>query len=197
MKITSPKITSPFEQRGDNKIHPQKFALWMGLGSIVMLFVALTSAYIVRKAQGNWLEFRLPVIFYYSTAMIFASSIALQAAYKSFLTQKEYWYKWLLVTALGLGIGFLVLQYMGWKALNAQEIYMDTNPSASFVFALTMLHAAHILGGIAVLLAAVISAFARPYKVTPLRKFRFSLVLTYWHFVDILWIYLLLFFITQ
>ena len=191
------KISAPFAQRGDNKIHPQKFALWLGLGGIVMLFVALTSAYIVRKAQGNWLEFRLPDIFYYSTVAIFASSVALQAAYQFFLKQKEYLYRGFLVVALGLGIGFLVLQYMGWSALNAQEIYMDTNPSASFVFALTMLHAAHILGGIAVLLAAVIAAFAQPYKLTPLRKLRFSLVLTYWHFVDILWLYLLVFFITQ
>jgi cytochrome c oxidase subunit III len=190
------KITT-FEQRGNNKIHPQKFALWTGIASIVMLFIALTSAYIVRKAQGNWYEFRMPDLFYYSTAMIVASSVALHLAYKSFLNNKEGLYKGLLVLGFFTGLGFLVLQYLSWKQLNAQEIYMDTNPSASFVFALTLLHALHIIVGIVVLMAAVIMAFIQPYKVTPLRTLRFELVLTYWHFVDILWIYLLVFFITQ
>lgn len=192
----STKITA-FEQRGNNKIHPQKFALWTGIASIVMLFIALTSAYIVRKAQGNWYEFRMPDLFYYSTLMIVVSSVLLHFAYKSFLNGKEFLYKNLLVASFLGGIGFLVLQYLSWKQLNAQEIYMDTNPSSSFVFALTLLHALHIIVGIVVLMAAVIMAFIQPYKVTPLRTLRFELVMTYWHFVDILWIYLLVFFLTQ
>lgn len=190
------KITA-FEQRGNNKIHPQKFALWIGLASIVMLFIALTSAYIVRKAQGNWYEFRMPDLFYYSTAMIVASSVFLHFAYQFFLKGKESLYKGLLVASFFGGIGFVLLQYLSWKQLNAQEIYMDTNPSASFVFALTLLHALHIIVGIIALMAAVIMAFVQPYKVTPLRTLRFELVLTYWHFVDVLWIYLLIFFLTQ
>jgi cytochrome c oxidase subunit III len=190
------KITT-FEQSGNNKIHPQKFALWTGIASIVMLFIALTSAYIVRKAQGNWYEFRMPDLFYYSTAMIVASSAALHLSYKSFLNNKEGLYKGLLVLGFFTGLGFLVLQYLSWKQLNAQEIYMDTNPSASFVFALTLLHALHIIVGIVALMAAMIMAFIQPYKITALRTLRFEMVLTYWHFVDILWIYLLIFFITQ
>jgi cytochrome c oxidase subunit III len=190
------KITA-FEQRGNNKIHPQKFALWIGIASIVMLFIALTSAYIVRKAQGNWYEFRMPDMFYYSTAMIIASSVALHFAYKFYLSNKESLYKGLLSVSFLAGIGFLVLQYLSWKQLNAQDIYMDTNPSASFVFALTLLHAAHIIVGVVALMAAMIIALIQPYKITPIRTLRLELVMTYWHFVDILWVYLLIFFLTQ
>jgi cytochrome c oxidase subunit 3 len=139
----------------------------------------------------------MPDLFYYSTAMIVASSAALHLSYKSFLNNKEGLYKGLLVLGFFTGLGFLVLQYLSWKQLNAQEIYMDTNPSASFVFALTLLHALHIIVGVVALMAAMIMAFIQPYKITALRTLRFEMVLTYWHFVDILWIYLLIFFITQ
>lgn len=180
-----------------SKIHPKKFALWVACASMLMLFAAWTSAYIVRQASGNWLEFRLPDIFLFNTLVILASSVSLHASYSAFKRGKEQLYKALLVLTTVLGLTFLVLQYQGWLALEAIGIELTTNPSGSFVYVISGAHAAHILGGIAALIIAMIHAFGLPYKVTAARKLRFELTLTYWHFVDFLWVYLLLFFISQ
>ena len=189
-------ITVPNQYRR-NKIHPKKFALWVACASILMLFAAWTSAYIVRKASGNWLEFRLPDIFLVNTAVILLSSVTLQGSYTAFKKGKEQLYRGLLVATAVLGLAFLVLQYQGWLTLASIGVELTTNPSGSFVYVISGAHAAHILGGVAVLIIAMIHAFALPYKVTPARKLRFELTLTYWHFVDFLWVYLLLFFLLQ
>lgn len=184
-------------QYGRNKIHPQKFALWVACASIMMMFAAFTSAYIVRHAAGNWLEFRLPNIFFVSTIVILLSSFTLHAAYKAFQNAKVRLYRSLLVATFLLGVTFLVLQYQGWLAMQAIGVELTTNPSGSFVYVISGVHAAHILGGLGVLLVAVLQAYMYKYKLTPARKLRFELTLTYWHFVDFLWIYLLLFFLFQ
>ncbi len=176
-----------------NKIHPLKLALWVALASIVMMFTALTSAYIVRQAAGNWLEFNIPTIFYWNTAVILLSSFTLQGAYGAFKRESEAMYKILLVVSFVLGIVFLILQYVGWQELAAAGIPLKINPSGDFVYVISALHALHVVGGIAVLLVGMLVAFARPFKVTPVRKLRLELSLTYWHFVDLLWIYLIVF----
>ena len=179
-----------------SKIHPKKFALWVGCASLMMMFAAFTSAYIVRQAAGNWLEFRLPDVFFMSTVVILLSSISLHSSYTAFKRGNERWYKRLLVVTLILGLAFLVLQYQGWLALQAIGVELTTNPSGSFIYVISGVHAAHILGGIGTLVIALIHAFGLPFKATPGRKLRFELTLTYWHFVDFLWVYLLLFFLT-
>jgi cytochrome c oxidase subunit 3 len=180
-----------------NKIHPQKFALWAACASILMMFAAMTSAYIVRKAAGNWLEFRLPEMFFYSTGLILLSSLTLHASYQAFVRGNEHRYKALMLATFGLGLGFVATQYLGWLALNDIGVMLDGNPSGSFIFVISGLHAAHVLGGIAALVVALLHAFMLPYKATERRKHRFQLVLTYWHFVDFLWLYLFGFFILQ
>ena len=180
-----------------NKIHPWKFALWAACASILMMFASLTSAYVVRHAAGNWLEFAMPKIFFVSAGVMIASSIALHFSYSFFKKGNESMYKLLLVVGTILGFGFLITQYMGWMELNAMGVFLDGNPSGSFVYAISGLHAAHVLGGIATLIMALVHAFGLKFKVTEKRKIRFELTLTYWHFVDILWIYLLCFMIFQ
>lgn len=180
-----------------SKIHPKKFALWVGCASMLMLFAAFTSAYIVRQAAGNWLEFRLPDIFYINTVVILLSSAALHGSYLAFKRGKTQVYRVLLVITLILGLAFLVLQYQGWQALTEIGIGLTTNPSGSFVYVISGVHAAHILGGIAALVVAIIHAMALPHKVTKARKLRFEMTSIYWHFVDFLWIYLLVFFTIQ
>jgi len=101
-----------------NKIHPKKFALLVACASIMMMFAALTSAYMVRKAGGNWLEFPMPSIFLVSTVVIVLSSITLHIAYISFKRGNEALYKGFLLGTFGLGIAFLILQYQGWLALS-------------------------------------------------------------------------------
>ena len=182
-----------YKQNYSSRIHPQKFALWTAMASIMMMFGAFTSAYIVRQAAGNWLEFPLPSIFYVSTAIILLSSITLHLSYHGFKTEKEQRYKSLLVITFILGISFIISQYIGWQSLFASGVDMKGNPAGSFLYVITGVHALHILGGIGALIVALIHAFSLNYKVTEKRKIRFELVVHYWHFVDLLWVYLLIF----
>ncbi len=184
-------------KRFRNKIHPHKFALWVACGSITMMFAAFTSAYMVRQAAGNWLEFRLPGIFFFSAAAIVLSSIALHGGYLAFKTGRESWYKRGLLIALVLGLVFVVLQYKGWLAMEAMGIEFTGNPSGSFVYVISGIHAAHVLGGIGALTVALLQAYKQSYRPTAARQLRFELTLTYWHFVGALWIYLVLFFVLQ
>ena len=180
-----------------SKLHPHKLALYVAMASMVMLFVAWSSAYLVRKSAGNWLEFPLPSMFYVSTVVILVSSITLHLAYRSFLKEKEQLYKGLMLVTLLLGFGFLYTQYSGWQEMLALGITMDGNPSGSFVYVISGAHAAHLIGGIAALILALVHAFVLPFKPTARRKTRLELTLTYWHFVDLLWVYLILFFVLQ
>jgi cytochrome c oxidase subunit 3 len=176
-----------------NKIHPQKFALLVSCASIVMLFAALTSAYVVRQAAGNWLEFPLPSYFLYSTIILMVSSFTLHFSFKGFMSGDSLRYKSLLLLTFFLGLLFIFLQYKGWIALVALGVELGTNPSGSFLYVLSGLHAAHILGGLAALFVAILHAFILPYEVTAKRKLRFEMTQIYWHFVDILWLYLIVF----
>lgn len=193
--MTDSIMADPVGRR--NKIHPKKFALWVACASMSMLFAALTSAYMVRQASGNWLEFPLPNIFFVNTAVILLSSVTLHAAYIAFKRERENLFKGLLLTSLLLGLGFVVMQFQGWEALAAMGVPLKLNPSGDFVYAMSWVHLAHLLGGIAAILIALIVAFSRPFKKTPARQLRLELTLTYWHFVDGLWLYLIVFLVLQ
>jgi cytochrome c oxidase subunit III len=180
-----------------NKIHPLKLALWVGCGSITMMFAGWTSAYVVRKAAGNWLEFSLPSIFYYSTLVLFLSSFTLHFSYLNFKKGNEKSYKLLLFVTMMLAFVFVAMQYNGWKTMQNSGIPFTLNPSGDFIYLLSGVHVAHVLGGVATLVVAMLHAFFLKFKPTESRIARFELTLNYWHFVDFLWIYLIIFFITQ
>ncbi|MFT5997920.1 MAG: cytochrome c oxidase subunit 3 [Neolewinella sp.] len=176
-----------------NKIHPKKLALWVGLVSLIMMFTALTSAYVVRRAAGNWLEFDIPSIFYWNTLVIVTSSLTLHAAYAAFKREAASTYRLLLSITFLLGIAFVVMQVLGWIEMTNTGLDIKVNPSTSFIYAISGLHVVHVLGGITVLSVALVVAFMRKMKRTPARQLRLELTLTYWHFVDLLWIYLIVF----
>ena len=195
MNVTT--INDPIQRSSRSKIHPHKFALYVACASMLMLFAAFTSAVIVRQAAGNWQEFQLPDIFYTNTAIILLSSITLQASYYFFNKGQTSLYRGLMVLTFFLGFGFIFFQYQGWLALNEIGIFLDGNPSGSFVYVISGMHAAHVLGGIGALTVALLHAFILPHKATAKRKVRFELVLTFWHFLGFLWVYLLGFFTLQ
>lgn len=174
-------------------IHPHKFGLWLAMASITMMFGAFTSAYIVRQAAGNWLEFRLPDVFYLSTIVILLSSVSLHTSYTHFKKAKEKTYKIFLIVSLILGISFVGLQYMGWTSLFNVGVDLKGNPSGSFLYLITGVHAAHVLGGIAAISVALLHAYTLNFKVSEKRRVRLQLVNQYWHFVDLLWVYLFIF----
>jgi len=184
-------------QNRNTRINPQLFALWVGMASIVMMFGAFTSAYIVKKAAGNWLEFPIPSLFYVSTAVLLLSSVTIHGSYIAYKKQSESVYKGLLILSFILAMTFVVFQYVGWQQLFALGVDMKANVSGSFFYLITGAHAVHILGGIAAIIVAMVHAFTLKFRYTEKRKNRFQLVVHYWHFVDILWIYLLFFLLTN
>ncbi len=176
-----------------NSIHPQKFALLASMASIVMMFGAFTSAYIVKQASGNWLDFSMPVLFYISTAAILVSSFVLHKAYKLLNSGSKESFKTYLILGSILAVSFVVLQYYGWLELFKKGVDLKGNVSGSFFYLLTGIHALHVIGGIAALSIVLLKAFFTKFNITENRVHKFDMVVTYWHFVDALWVYLFLF----
>ncbi len=190
------------------RIHPHKFALWLAMGSIAMMFAGLTSAYIVRQSQGNWRMFKMPIVFWISTAVILISSGTVFLGVRAFKQRQMIRYRVLITTTLALGLLFGALQCIGfWQLyhvpqttlLNGQQlvetIRVSGNPSESFLFIITGLHLAHILGGIIALLIVFLMAYRRRVKVY--NATGLEIVAAYWHFVDVLWLYLFIFFLAN
>ena len=177
------------------RIHPHKFMLWVAMGSIVMMFAGLTSAYIVKRNQANWLDFGLPKAFWYSTVVILLSSLTIHLAQRSFKAREMKRYRTLITVTAALGILFALLQFWGFKELQqdgVQLIWQGSNPAASFLAIITGVHIVHVLGGVIALLVIFFRAFrtnVKSYNSTPI-----EIASIYWHFVDVLWIYLFIFF---
>ena len=178
----------------NTKIHPYKMLLWVGFGSIVMMFAGLTSAYIVKKSQANWLEFDLPNLFWFSTLVILVSSFTIQMAVKKAKAGEMAQYRGFLSVTAILGITFIILQLRGFQALELNNVALTgarSNSAGSFLLVIAGLHLLHLVGG--VIAIAVISLKALAAKSSTNQVLSVELVASYWHFVDILWIYLFVF----
>lgn len=172
-------------------VNPWRFIVWLFIISIIMLFASQTSAYLVRRAEGNWREFDIPVIFFYSTAVLIVSSVLMQMAYHAAKKDNFSKLKILISLSFGLGITFLVMQVMGWQQLQELGIFLKGNPAESFYYILTGLHGFHLITGLCVLLYSFIAV--HKMKVHSKNLTHMEVSVTYWHFLDILWVYLLVF----
>ncbi len=176
-------------------MNASKMALWIFMGTVVMIFVSLTSAYIVKKAEGDWLIFQFPELFKLTSVFIVLSSLSMHFAYIS--TKKNNLFNirlGLLITA-ALAVAFSVGQYMSWSELVDQGVYFVGNPAGSFIYVFTGLHVAHLAGGLIYLLVVLRRAFA--YKVHSKSMLGIELCATYWHFLGGLWLYLYIFLIVN
>jgi len=168
--------------------------LWLGIVSMIMLFAGLTSAYVVRHAAGNWLAFELPQLFYLSTALILMSSITMNWAIMSAKKGNLKNIKTALTLTLLLGIGFALSQFGAWSQLINTGIFFTgntSNASGQFLYILTLLHLLHLAGGIITVSVSLSQSLKEKYN--PQNLLGLQLCATYWHFLDILWIYLFLF----
>jgi len=172
-------------------MHPKKFALWLFIVSVVMVFAGMTSAYIVRQGEGNWLEFNLPNVFWYTSGIIILSSLSLQWAYSSAKKDNFNNIKIGLLITVILGIAFLVGQWFSWEALVAEDVYFVGNPSGSFMYVFTGLHAVHLISGVIFLIIVLISALRN--KIHSQKLAQLEMCVTYWHFLGGLWLYLFMF----
>jgi cytochrome c oxidase subunit III len=178
---------------GRKKIHPYKFTMWIAIGSIIMMFAGLTSAYVVRLNQGKWEGFNLPLVFWYSTAAIVCSSITMMLAVRHFKQRRMASYRNLLTATFVLGLLFVVLQVVGFSQLMQSGLPLGKTNSVDYLYVIVSLHALHVVGGVialAIMFAKAFSVRIRNYSSVPV-----EVMATYWHFVDILWVYLLLFLI--
>ncbi len=187
------------------KYFAQRFALWLGMVAMFMTFAGITSAYIVRQAQSDWLEIRnLPIAFFISTALIVLSSVTMILANNAYKKDHYNTFRLFLVSTFILGALFALFQVKGWQALNANNILLggrDANPAGSFIYLLSGLHLLHLVMGLFFMLIAIIRStyvFKNPAigavkEFAPQKGIRMDLLSTFWHFVDILWIYLLIF----
>ncbi len=172
-------------------MHPKKFALWLFLVTVLMIFAALTSAYIVRQAEGNWLEYELPEIFWLTSGIVLLSSISMQVAYFAAKKDNFIGLRIGMVLTVLLGFAFLVGQWYSWVALVDREVFFVGNPAGSFLYVFTGLHALHLISGVIFLIIVLISTFR--YKVHSQALNTLEMAATYWHFLGGLWLYLFLF----
>ena len=143
-----------------NKIHPHKFTLWVAIGSIVMMFAGLTSAYIVKSGQAGWHEVQTPSIFWASTVTLLLSSVCIQAALRSFKQRSMATFRTLLLVTLVLGIAFVAMQWIGFNWLWDRGVHFEGSSGAGqFLYIIFGLHALHVLGG----MIALIVLFPRQY----------------------------------
>ncbi len=175
-------------------MNPVKFILWLIIVSIIMFFAAMTSACMVKSADGNWLTFEMPAILTYSNIVVIASSVFLHLSYLNF--NKDEFIKGNLFITLTFvfGIVFLVFQYLGFAELIKNKIYFagpSSNPSGSFFYIIVVMHALHLIAGLAFLLIVFIKAIKSEIHSKSMNTI--EMCCTFWHFLSLLWIYLFFF----
>jgi len=191
-KLGSGQMRLVEEPKKSLAMHPKKFAMWLFLASVIMLFASLTSAYIVRRANGDWEVFDLPVMFYISSVIIVISSLTMHLGYQDAKRDNLIKVKlWTTVTAV-LGIAFMVAQVLGWNELTANGIHFSfDHPAGSFIYVLSGLHGVHLVSAVIFLLIVWYSASKMRISSTNLAQI--EMCATYWHFLGGLWLYLFVF----
>ncbi|MBZ4189055.1 cytochrome c oxidase subunit 3 [Niabella beijingensis] len=186
--------TSIVSEQQHRRLHPHKFALWVAIASILMMFAGLTSAFIVKSNQAGWRTFVLPNIFWVSTVLILASSLTMLMATKAFRSRAMQQYRGLLGITFLLGLAFVICQVFGFLQLWHNNVqFKGASGAGQFFYAIAGLHAVHVIGGVIALLIIFFKAITgktKSYDTVPV-----EVMGMYWHFVDLLWLYLMIFFI--
>ncbi len=173
----------------------KKTMMWFGMVSMTMTFAGLTSAYVVSKTRQDWLtDLVFPNAFIFSVLVIITSSLSLYLVKKAIENDKRGLATSMLLTTLGLGVLFVYMQFQGFADIMSQGYYF-TGPSANivptFLYIIVVLHIVHVIVGLIVLLVVIYNHFKQKYKTG--QTLGLELGAMYWHFVDVLWVYLFLF----
>jgi cytochrome c oxidase subunit 3 len=184
-------------------VHPQKFALWIAMASMSMFFAALTSALLVKKGDyRSWENFKLPTVFLFSTLTVITLSVCIHASLICYRKAKFSLFRWLMFASFLLGCLFLGLQLEGWHVLQRGGMTLTENLSGSFVYLITSAHGVHIIVGLLVMMVFLINAVRNRkdpiYElrdlINPKRQLHLEMLVSYWHYVDAVWVYLYVFF---
>jgi cytochrome c oxidase subunit III len=178
------------KKRPNRPISPSRYytGIAIGIVSVLMFFMALASAFLVRKGGSDWVPVHIPTLLWFNTAVLLASSGTLEVARKRLALSDAIGFKrfWLVTTILG--VTFLVGQVVAWRTLVKQGIYLATNPASSFFYIFTGAHGLHLVGGVCALFYVGQRNFARAQVTQAVAA---EVVSYYWHFMDALWIFLL------
>ena len=173
----------------------KKMMLWFGIVSLIMSFGGLTSAFIVSSSREDWLnDFELPNAFFISTIIITFSSLVFIAAKKVLLKEKYLLSQSLVLGVFVLGLAFIYNQFLGFNELIISG-YNFTGPTSnitmSYIYIIAVAHILHVIAGLISLAVVIVNHFKKQY--TPASKLGFDIASTFWHFIDLLWVYLFLF----
>ncbi|WP_337041545.1 cytochrome c oxidase subunit 3 [Emticicia sp. 17c] len=190
------EIKLPLSKLGEEpkpvlSVNKWKFMVWLFIITIIMLFASQTSAYLVRRAEGNWVEFNIPTIFWFSTLVLIISSGFMHVSLISARKNNQSMLKMAVAITFIFGLAFLAMQYLGWQDLQKQGVFLKGNPSGSFFYVFTGLHMAHLLIGLGILIGTFIMAFRM--KIDSKNTLLVEVCATAWHFLDLLWVYLFVF----
>ncbi len=186
-------MTGEIEARKIKSMHPQKFAMWLFLVSVTMVFISLSSAYIVKKSIGEWVYVDFPSLFQVTTVIIIMSSISMHFAYISAKKNNIKNIRIGLAVTMVLAVAFINGQWKAWNQLIDSGHYFVGNPAGSFIYVFTGLHVIHLLGAMIFLFIVLRKAFK--YQIHSKRMVRIEMCTTFWHFLGGLWLYLYLFLI--
>jgi len=184
-------------------IHPSYIILFLLLAGITALFLGFSGAYIYTRFQNDIPPIKLPWLFYVNTLLLIGSSLTLKWAKTSYKHDKTENYKRALKITLGLSIFFLIAQFFAWGQLQASDIFINHSNMASYMYIISGVHFAHVVLGIPFLIMFIINAvrnMKEPVSVLiyfsdKMKERRLNLFNIYWHYLDFLWIYLVLFFL--
>ena len=183
-------------EHNERKAKSYKMLLWFGMVSMFMMFAGLTSAYVVSTTRRDWLnDFKLPNAFIISTVVMVLSSITFHLAKVAMKKGSRSNTTALLLVTLALGSAFVVAQFYGFSQIVENGYYFtgpESTVTTSFLYIVTIMHLAHLFAGILVLLVVIYNHFKQKY--TPAQTLGIELGAMFWHFLDILWVYLFLFF---
>ena len=172
-----------------------KLILLFAMVSMFMMFAGLTSAFVVSKSRADWLkDFQLPTAFYISTAVILSCSVTFHLAKKAIQKDNRNATTSFLLATLALGILFVILQFVGFRQIVDNGYFFTGNASSitsTFLYVVTIVHLAHLAGGLISLLIIIYNHFKQKYNST--QTLGIELGAMYWHFLDFLWVYLFLF----
>ena len=184
--------TNEYKQRTDRSY---KLLLLFAMVSMTMVFAGLTSAFVVSKSRVDWLkDFQLPSAFFYSTAVIIGCSVTFHLAKKAIQKDNRTATTSLLLATLALGILFVILQFAGFRQIVENGYYFTGSESSittTFLYVVTVVHLLHLAGGLISLLIIIYNHFKQKYNST--QTLGIELGAMYWHFLDLLWVYLFLF----
>jgi cytochrome c oxidase subunit 3 len=172
-----------------------KLLLLFAIISMIMMFAGLTSAFVVSKSRVDWLkDFQLPTAFFYSTVVIIGCSVTFHLAKKAIQKDNQKATTSFLFATLALGILFVILQFLGFGQIVSNGYYFtgaESSITTTFLYIVTVVHLAHLAGGLIALLVIIYKQLKHKYNST--QTLGIELGAMYWHFLDLLWVYLFLF----